>query len=163
MLPMKELVAVMSGMGFERIQTYIQSGNVVFDAKGKLSNKDAAVISRQVLSKKGFEPKVMLLSASMLEQAANNNPFPSDIGKSLHLYFFESIPAKPDTQLLNLKKSKSEQYQLDKKVFYLYTPEGFGRSKLAASVENALGVPVTARNWNTICRLRNMVELSYAN
>lgn len=160
---MKELVAVMGGMGYEKIQTYIQSGNVVFKTRAKLTNKDATAISRQLMSEKGFEPKVMLLSASMLEQAVQNNPFPSDIGKSLHLYFLESSPVKPDTQLLNSNKSKSEQYRLDKKVFYLYAPDGIGRSKLAASVENALGVPVTARNWNTIRRLCEMVELPHSN
>jgi uncharacterized protein (DUF1697 family) len=43
-------------------------------------------------------------------------------------------------------------------MFYLYTPDGFGRSKLAAKVEQALGVPVTARNWNTISKLAAMVN-----
>ena len=67
--------------------------------------------------------------------------------------FLESKPKKPDLAGLMAIKSKSEQFRLDKKVFYLYAPEGIGRSKLVAKVEPALGVPVTGRNWNTVNKL----------
>jgi uncharacterized protein (DUF1697 family) len=55
-------------------------------------------------------------------------------------------------------KAKSEEFRLDKKVFYLYAPDGIGRSKLVPKIEPALGVPVTGRNWNTVKALRAMVE-----
>ncbi len=60
-------------------------------------------------------------------------------------------------------RSASESYQLIGRVFYLHAPEGVGRSKLAANVEKALGVPVTARNWrsvNAILSLAAKVELN---
>jgi uncharacterized protein (DUF1697 family) len=55
-------------------------------------------------------------------------------------------------------KSKSEEFKLNKNIFYLYAPDGVGRSKLAAKVEQALGVSVTARNWNTVSKLIAMVK-----
>ena len=47
---------------------------------------------------------------------------------------------------------------LSNNVFYLYAPDGIGRSKLAADAEKALGVPITARNWNTVSALISMAE-----
>ncbi|MGD8940251.1 MAG: hypothetical protein PVJ72_12780, partial [Gammaproteobacteria bacterium] len=55
-------------------------------------------------------------------------------------------------------KSKSEEFKLHKNVFYLYAPDGIGRSKLAAKVEQCMGLPVTARNWNTVNKLISMVK-----
>ena len=51
--------------------------------------------------------------------------------------------------LENLKKD-SERFALKGRVFYLYAPEGIGRTKLAANIERLLGVPATSRNWRTV-------------
>lgn len=157
-LPMKELVAILETLGFENIQTYIQSGNVVFRSGKKIGAKDAAEISGAIFRKKGFEPKVLLLSAKQLQDAIKHNPFPTDDGKALHFLFLESKPGQPNMERLETLKGKSEAFKLDKKVFYLYAPEGVGRSKLAVAVEKSLGVPVTGRNWNTVSKLAAMVE-----
>ena len=50
-------------------------------------------------------------------------------------------------------KLKSEEFKFHHKIFYLFAPEGVGRSKLALKVEKSLGVPVTGRNWNTVKEL----------
>ena len=57
-------------------------------------------------------------------------------------------------------KKKSERFLLRDKVFYLYAPDGVGRSKLAASTEKLLGVSMTDRNWQTVCKIRDMVKES---
>ena len=54
---------------------------------------------------------------------------------------------------MNEIKAKSEQFVLTTKVFYFYTPDGFGISKLAAKAERLLGVDTTARNWRTVGKL----------
>jgi len=53
-------------------------------------------------------------------------------------------------------KKDSERFRLIGRVFYLHAPEGVGRSKLASGSERLLGVPMTDRNWNTVCKLREM-------
>lgn len=156
-LPMNELVEILESMGFENVQTYIQSGNVVFQSRKKAGSKDAADISNRVLEKKGFEPSVLLLGEKDLQNAIANNPFPTDSGKALHFFFMKSLPEEPDIQKLESLKTDSEEIALHAGVFYLYAPEGIGRSKLAANVEKALGVPGTARNWNTVNKLMSMV------
>ena len=76
----------------------------------------------------------------------------------MHFFFLDSQPITPDLESLMAVKSKSEEFKLHKKVFYLYAPDGIGRSKLAVKVEKCMGIPVTARNWNTVSKLISMVE-----
>jgi uncharacterized protein (DUF1697 family) len=155
-LPMKDVVAILYALNYENIQTYIQSGNVVFQGKHKVSEKSADEIGKLVLDRKGFEPKVLLLSLRELQDAIENNPFAIDNGKALHFFFLEDQPLQPNWKRLESIKVKSEEFLLKNKVFYLYAPEGIGRSKLAANVEKILGVPITARNWNTVIALLSM-------
>ena len=157
-MPMRELVEILEATGYEYIETYIQSGNVVFRSKKKVGKKNASDISRGILKKKGFEPRVLLLSAGQLEDAIQNNPFSTSNGKALHFFFLESEPRQPNLEQLRSIRADSEEFKLTKKVFYLYAPEGVGRSKLAAAVEKAIGVPVTARNWTTVSKLASMAE-----
>lgn len=87
------------------------------------------------------------------------NPYPEAEAepKSLHLFFLDEAPQHPDLKSLEAIKTDSEHFKLAGKVFYLHTPEGFGLSKLAARVEKLLGVAASARNWNTVCKLAEMV------
>jgi uncharacterized protein (DUF1697 family) len=157
-LPMEDLVGILEGMGCEKVKTYIQSGNAVFRTETNQTKKIAEEISSAVLEGYGFKPKILILDSSELEEAIENNPFRTEVGKALHFFFLESTPAEPDLDGLASAKSDSEEFCLNRNMFYLYTPDGFGRSKLAAKVEQALGVPVTARNWNTISKLAAMVN-----
>ena len=157
-LPMKDLVGLLEGIGCTDVRTYIQSGNVVFRNKKKHKMKLAGDISARILEEHGFEAKVLLLEFSDLREAVDNNPFEIKVGKALHFFFLDSQAEKPDLEKLTAIKANTEKYQLIKNVFYLYAPDGIGRSKLAAKVEQCLGVPVTARNWNTVSKLVAMVD-----
>lgn len=55
-------------------------------------------------------------------------------------------------------KRENEKYTLKGKVLYLYAPDGIGKSKLAAGVEKALGVAVTARNWRSVSKINEMAK-----
>ena len=158
-LPMSELVGILEAMNFESVQTYIQSGNVAFRTKKKIPEKISREISEAILEKKAFKPKVMVLSSEQLQDAMKGNPFPQDNGKVLHFYFLESKPLKPNIEQLELLKSSSEEFKLFDRIFYLYAPDGIGRSKLAAAVEKMLGVQATARNWNTVSKLVSVANI----
>jgi uncharacterized protein (DUF1697 family) len=157
-LPMKDLAGILEGMGCEKVKTYIQSGNVIFKSGKQNSSEIAGEISANILESHGFEVKVILLKPEELQDAIENNPFKTSDGKDLHFFFLDSHPEHPDLERLMSAKAKSEEFKLSKNIFYLYAPDGIGRSKLAATIEQALGVPVTARNWNTVKKLIEMFE-----
>jgi len=157
-LPMKELIAIMTSKGYANIQTYIQSGNIVFDSEQAERQAISEDISQGIFDAKGFKPKVLLLDAQQWQQAIVYNPFTVTEGKQLHFFFLETPPQQPDLAKLDSVKTDTEQYLLTDKVFYLYAPDGIGRSKLADLVGKALGVVVTARNWNTVNKLSTMLD-----
>lgn len=160
-LPMRELVEILENMGLENVRTYIQSGNVVFQSTKHLSAAVSTDISLAVENVKGFKPGVLLLSPKEFQTAIDECPFSSDEGKLLHFFFLSEMPEEPDLESLEALKSETEEYRLINKVFYLYAPDGVGRSKLASKVEKAMGVPVTARNWNTVRKVLSLAEMPY--
>jgi len=158
-LPMAELKIELGKLGLKDVKTYIQSGNVLFRTSKTSSPKLAERIGAAIRNSHGFRPHVLVLTRGQLQKAVEANPFPiaEKEGNTLHCFFLSEPPLHPDRDALNAAKIKSEQWKLVDDVFYLHAPDGFGRSKLAASAEKFLGVSATARNWRTITK---MLELA---
>lgn len=159
-LPMKELVSVLEALGAQNVRTYIQSGNAVLQHKDKDPSRLGGKIAAEIRRRRGFEPTILLLGSRDLEQAMTGNPFPEAEAepKTLHVGFLAARPVNADLPALEGLKKASERFLLRKTFFYLHAPEGVGRSKLAASAEKLLGVPMTDRNWRTVCKLGEMVK-----
>ena len=160
LLPMKELVAGLASLKMLNIRTYIQSGNVVFQYKGKLPKTLGQRIADSVEESHGFRPETLILSADQLDAAIAVNPFPKATGdpKSLHCFFLAAAVKTPPAEQLNELASPTEEWRLIDQAFYLQAPDGIGRSKLAARAEKTLGVSTTARNWKTVLKLSEMVR-----
>jgi len=153
-LPMAELRAIMEKLGARAIETYIQSGNAVYE--GTL---DAQELGAAIEAARGFKPQVMTLSAATLKAAARANPFPEAEAepKTLHLFFLGS-ESEADPETFGAHANGVERWRLDGRVLYLLSPGGLSKSKLATKIERLLGVPVTARNWSTVTKLCEMAE-----
>jgi uncharacterized protein (DUF1697 family) len=158
LLPMKRLRGILQELGLHDVRTYIQSGNVVFRSGRGTAPTLARQISAAIEEEQGFRPHVILLRLADLEEALRRNPFPEAEGepRSLHLGFLAGAPRDPDLQALERVRKESERFHLDDLVFYLHAPDGIGRSKLGATAERALGVPMTLRRWRTILKVRSM-------
>jgi len=152
-LPMKELAAILEENNYQDIKTYIQSGNVVLRSQKKPDTNISTIVQNNY----GFKPEVLALEESEFISSIKNNPYSYKEGKTMHFYFCKSSP-KVDEEKLKKLKSKSEEYYIGDKVFYLYAPNGIGRSKLVANIESCLGVPATGRNLNTVNKLLSMVK-----
>jgi uncharacterized protein (DUF1697 family) len=159
-LPMEELIAIFKDLSAKNIKAYIQSGNIVFETMEKNILSLPKKISAEIKKRRNFEPYVLLLKLAEIEKVIADNPFPDvqNDPSSLHVGFLAFTPENPDLVKMQSLKKKSERFHLSDKIFYLYAPEGVGRSKLAASAERLLGVPMTDRNWKTVCKIRNMAK-----
>jgi uncharacterized protein (DUF1697 family) len=162
LLPMKDLKLVLEKNGCVDVQTYIQSGNVIFRSAlsdiSRLGTQLTAAVSRN----HGFEPRALVLTRTELEGAAAGNPFrdAEENPKSLHLFFLAERPKRLDLKPLEALQAKTERFALKGKILYLYTPDGFGTSRLAERAERLLGVEATARNWRTVKTLLEMANRS---
>ncbi len=157
-LPMNGLKEILVSLGCEAVRTYIQSGNAVFRSAEADVDRLSATVSAAIFNRYGFEPMVLLIKQSEFEAAIEHNPFPTDKGNRLHFFFLHEEPGQPDLQGLKELKTDTESFLLNGVVFYLYAPDGIGRSKLAAKAGRCLGVASTARNWNTVAKLREMIQ-----
>lgn len=157
-LPMKDLSTLFADAGCKNVRTYIQSGNVVFDAEIDSGQAFANSIGDEVEARFGFRPAVLLLSASEFTRAKESNPYPEaeTEPKFLHLLFLETEPAEGALAAASKLASTTERFELIGKALYLHAPNGIGRSKFVKQVDKALGVNATGRNWRTVSKLAEM-------
>lgn len=163
-LPMKSLTQIMTTAGYTNVQTYIQSGNVVFNYPGAQVTELRGLLSELIQLHFGFQPEVMVFSASDFNQLLALNPY-KDLyseAKQVHLFFFSETPTSPDLAALQQVKSASEEFCVTPSGLFLFAPDGIGRSKLVAKVDKCLGVSTTARNLNTLIKLSELLQLRLA-
>ncbi len=160
-LPMSELVGLFRSAGCSAVETYIQSGNVVFTAAAPLASRLPGLIAQQIGARFGFQVPVLIRSADELHAAIENNPFLA-AGESedlLHVYFLAHGPPPADTAKLDPDRSPPDRFVVRNREVYLLLPNGMGRSKLTNAYFDAkLKTVSTARNWRTVLRLLEMIE-----
>lgn len=158
-LQMAALRDTLTQIGFCNVQTYIQSGNVVFDSNLTDTAAMARDIQHAIFASNGFKPTVLVLARQETKDAMANNPFVSKNTdtKCIHFYFLSEAPSEASFNNATALTVNDEEYALIGKVFYLFAPQGVARSKLAGRVECILGVDATARN---LCSVGNIMELA---
>ena len=159
-LPMKELRGLLNGLGYENVRTYIQSGNCVFETPTKDAGKLEDEIASAIEKRFGFSPHIFVLTLDALDEAIVANPYSQahDDPKSLHLSFLAKPARDVDLDALEALKTDSEAFTLTDTVFYLYAPDGIGRSKLAAKAERYLAVPMTGRNLRSVLKIAELAR-----
>jgi uncharacterized protein (DUF1697 family) len=155
-VPMKDLRDILANLGCENVQTYIQSGNAVFDSD---TEDLASKIRREIDARFGFEPQVLVMSSDRFQEIAKENPYAArdTDPKFVHVAFLTEKVANPDVAALDTLKSPTEEFDLKGGAFYLYAPDGIGRSRLVAKIDQCLGVATTSRNWRTVTKLLQLM------
>ena len=154
---MEDLRRICTKLGFRNVETYGQSGNAVFLAKGMppstLANHTSAALRHDL----GLSVPVLIKTVDEMEDVVAGNPFPRERGidvTKLHVTFLSaSVPTRALKNLEALPK-QSDQFYVGRREIYLYCPDGYGRTKLSnATLEKALSVVGTTRNWRTVTAL----------
>jgi uncharacterized protein (DUF1697 family) len=159
MASLRELVAE---LGFLDVATHLQSGNVVFSAQGTEPAQAAAAIEAGIEHQLGLKVAVLARSGAELEQVVQSHPL-SDVASnpSRMLVIFLSRPV--DRALigdLQERQFAPDRFVAGEREIYVWAPNGVSETKLTyAFWEKQLGgVTATARNWNTVQRLKEMTE-----
>lgn len=161
-IKMDDLKEIYENLHFINTQTYIQSGNVVFQYD-KSEQKDLELkISSQIQKYVGFFVPIIVLETLELKEIVERNPYLVDKTKDishLHVTFLSSKPEQIDFEIFYHNKSQVEEFALIEKAVYLYCPNGYGKTKLTNTFfENKLKVKATTRNWKTTTELLNIAE-----
>ena len=158
-IAMERLRKLCAGCGFDDVQTYIQSGNVVFSA-GESAQMCSAKLAARLQRELGKPVGVVIRSAREFAGVAAKNPFLKGKGVEtarLSVAFLAERPQADRLKALAAVDWGRDRFGHSAKELYLYCPDGFGRSKLATKFERLLGVGATVRNWNTVTKLLEMV------
>lgn len=154
-LPMAEFRAMLSGMGFQRVETYIQSGNAVFESDLAAPVLEA-LIRDEIATRFGFAPECFVLGAAEIAEALMDHPFQGAEGNRVHVCFLKETPA-PDEAALQALAQPGDGWHIGPRRFTLHTPGGYGTSKLAEKLPKLLPAPMTARNLRSVAALHAMV------
>ncbi len=152
MADLRELVA---SLGYEDVATYVQSGNVVLTG----ASVDAAALEAAIEERLGVSSAVVVLSREELERVVADNPWPDEKdGKHLHVIFTAGEPDADVVSAAQEKASGGDEARIVNGTLYMHTPNGLGRSKLAAELSRKGPEDGTARNWTTVTKLLAMLK-----
>jgi uncharacterized protein (DUF1697 family) len=145
-LSMADLKTLCAEAGFADVETYIASGNVVFDSAAKADAVKAKL--EKALHAYAKKPVgVIIRTAAELADILKHNPFAKEKPNYTYVIFLDAKP--PRNALDKATGRTNEKMQLGKQEIYVTYPDGMGRSKLKIPAAKA----GTARNLNTVAAL----------
>ena len=141
-IKMADLKVHFENLEFTYVQTYIQSGNVIFCSEKKDKNKLKVIIERKIEEVFNFSVSVIILTKEDLHSAISNSPFNednSDISK-VHISYLDSIPNEIPLAEIDKYKSPTEEFRITNNNIYLYFPDGYGKTKLNNNIVGVDGL-----------------------
>lgn len=160
-LPMKELIEMFVEAGCDDARSYIQSGNVIFNAAPDVSAQLPAQITTRIAQRFGYRTPVLLRSAEQLRDVISNNPFlPGGAAEvTLHVMFLADRPSSHRVAELDPERSPPDAFIVRGQEVYLRLPGGMADTKLTNSYfDSKLATTSTARNWRTVTKLLELMD-----
>lgn len=159
---MKDLQQLYTDLGLSNVQTYIQSGNVIFQCNKTEASDLQKKIEKEIASRFGLEVPVIVRELSEIKQLVKNNSFLRDKKKNSAFMHITFLADEPHTEFISKILSGSflpEEYVIEGNSIYLYCPNGYGRSKLNNNFwESKFKTRATTRNLQTLNKLIRIAE-----
>lgn len=159
-VPMADLRALLSELGYADLATHLQSGNAVFSWPAPAAELERD-IANAVAARLGVSCAVMVRNGTELATAVSGSPLGAE-PENPSRYFVAFLSARPAASVLEALDGVSfepDALWVRGREAYLWCPAGAAETKLTnAAVEKRLGVAATARNWNTVTRLASMTS-----
>src|SRR4051812_18521770 len=159
MIKMEELRKTFEALGFKNVLSYINSGNLAFDAAKASETKLVDRIEKAVESTFGKKIHIMVRDQKDIERIIQSNPFDGEYEshKHMHVLFLkEPMPAEKEKQL-QASALIGERYAVRGREIYNLLPTGVAGSLLTKGFfEKKPVVPYTGRNWRTVEKLASL-------
>ena len=158
---MAHLVTMFQDAGCQHVRTYIQSGNVVFEASAARARQVPAVVTAAIATELEIDVPIVTRTATELERIVRDNPFVesgTDLGL-LQVGFLADHPSAARVAALDPDRSPPDAFTLRGRDLYLRCPNGMARSRLTIAYFDAtLQTVTTIRNWRTT---RTLLEMTH--
>lgn len=158
-LPTAPLRVALTAAGFDKVATYINSGNAIVSTRlgaAKVVSTVAAICEKEF----GFTKATYAIPQADWDKVIAANPFPDKTspGNLLAAAWLDGLPKQGAVAELTELAVDGDLFAVVGNVAYLHTPRGFSNSKMAARFDKGIGVPNTARNWNTVLKLQALAR-----
>ncbi|MGD9899957.1 MAG: DUF1697 domain-containing protein [Calditrichaceae bacterium] len=163
-IKMADLRAKYESLGLKNVITYIQSGNIIFDAESPDRTGLKKEIEKAIEQRYKFHVPIEIRTVGEIENIIRNCPFglvdPVVEGTILSVTFLSSEPSEKRVSEIQNFADASEKLVVNGNEVYLYSPNGYGKTKLSnAFLEKKLGVAATTRNWKTVHKLYELSQM----
>ncbi len=169
LIKMEELRSLLAELPFRQVRTYIQSGNIVFEAEQKETELLERMLENKIAEAYPFQVPVVVRTAPELAAVAEACPFSEAAatdgsGKAQHKLYVAFLSERPDdrqTALLQSYSSDADQFKVAGREVYILCRNGYGKSLFSNNfLESKLKVTATTRNWATVTKLIGMSSAS---
>ena len=162
MIKMDALQKMLENMGFQNVETYIQSGNVFVDSEDENAASVGFKIKQEISKVFGYDVPAVMVTKSDLENCFKNNPFLKDKNcdtKKLYVAFISKELTPLALNDLKISQFKPDEAAIDSSRIFIKYDVGAGKTRLDQKyIEKKLNVTATMRNWNTVTKLLEMYE-----
>jgi uncharacterized protein (DUF1697 family) len=157
-IAMAELRSIVESLGHTDVETYLQSGNVVFEPKPKAKDL-ATALGAAIAATTGHDVPVVIRTAAELHDIVAANPYPVDDPTRVVVAFLGAAVDLGDLALGDLSTYLPDELTIAGRELYVSVPNGQGRSKLMEQLtKRRLPTVLTVRNWRTVEALANLVS-----
>lgn len=152
---MQLLRELFDALDFSNVETFIASGNVIFESKATSSATLEKKIEKHLLQSLGYEVKIFIRKPSEIAKIAGRKPFRATNSEgSLYIAFLPAEPNKDTKQKIKDLCSEDDDFKIYGRELYWLCRTTLSQSKISgARLEKALGMPMTMRNITTINKL----------
>lgn len=162
MIKMEVLKTTLEAIGFQNVQTYIQSGNVFVDTEEENPAAVGFKIKQEIFKALGHEVPVVVICKNDLEACLKNNPFLKEQEvdtKKLYVAFVSTSLRSDSINDLKMSQVKPDEASIDANRIYIKYAVGAGKTRFDQKyIEKKLNVTATIRNWNTVTQLLKLYE-----
>ena len=159
-IPMAELRALLSGLGYTGVATLLNSGNAVFGAPTGTPAKHAKTIAAAISTQLKVEVSVIVKSASELAAILAENPIKARADEHPHFLvaFVQDAEALSSLTAIESLVVPPEKYAIGKNAAYLLCAAGILESKAWEALVGKAGKSATTRNWATVLKLQALAN-----
>ncbi|HXV64812.1 MAG TPA: DUF1697 domain-containing protein, partial [Vicinamibacteria bacterium] len=161
---MAELRSLFDELGFDDVQSLLQSGNVVFRADRTETPALEQLLETAAKERLGIETVFFVRTAAEWKTVVARNPFPQEAKEDpshLLVMCLHQRPKAAAVKSLEAAIRGSEVLRVSGREAYIVYPDGVGRSRLTNTlIERKLGTSGTARNWSTVVKLAALASPS---
>ncbi len=156
---MIELRSLYEALGLSNVQSYLQSGNVVFDSDIQDTAKLAGIIEKQIELSFGYAVSVFMREPADFQRIIENNPFLTARSEDPTKLYVTFLRERPSEGTLEPPANETGQFMMGEREIFVFVPDGYGRTKLSNNFfERKLKITATTRNWKTVNALYQMVN-----